>query len=104
MMSEANHTPLPWKQKHAHSRYWIQAKKIQVADVSAVEVDGEYDHVQTLSNAAFIIKACNSHEALVAACEAAVMTHIPGGSGAVLIPATVFAAIKQALQQARGET
>lgn len=50
------HTPTPWE--HGQYLWSIDAEGIEVAQANTVE------------DAAFIVRACNAHEDLLAACEA----------------------------------
>lgn len=74
---EAAHTPTPWQLTPIDNAirgriYWVTAparghlKKIFIAD-AGFDVDGANTRKEADANAAFIVRACNSHDALVEA-------------------------------------
>src|SRR5574337_41044 len=70
-MANMNHTPTPWKKGsrnlERHSRAILDSHGMLVAEARAATETWE----QTEVNANFIVRACNAHEALVKACQAA---------------------------------
>lgn len=66
-------TPGPWRVKTIHARTWIEAQgKIAIADIAGMAtLTGECDADQVDANAEFIVRACNSFDALLAAARAA---------------------------------
>lgn len=66
---ERTHTPLPWAitvPKKEPFGWWIHAGDVLVCSCGTRPLSDE-----ALANAAFIVRACNSHDDLLAACEAA---------------------------------
>ena len=60
-MSEAKHTATPWV---VRGKGYIETEDgVMVADVMQMHFDGP-------DNAAFIVRACNCHDELLAACQA----------------------------------
>jgi hypothetical protein len=60
---EAKHTELPW---HVAGNIVTESHGVAIAKC----FDRGYETPDVLANAAFIVRACNSHDALLAACEA----------------------------------
>lgn len=69
-MSE--HTPGPWRVRgRTKIRGTVLGMRYKIADVCYPESGGEYERRETKANAEFIVRACNAHEELVAAVDAA---------------------------------
>lgn len=67
----SKHTPLPWKAGELETSdgeiyIWTDAEDKFIASVKDEDDDGQ----DTLANAEFIVRACNCHEELLAACKA----------------------------------
>ncbi len=64
------HTPTPWVIKDG---YKIYSENVSVAFVSSpFNIDGTFTHIDAMgldkeANAAFIVRACNAHDALIKA-------------------------------------
>lgn len=73
---QATHTPVPWHIEEDGDALWIHdALNATIADVppSMVMMDGgDYELTdEDRANAEFIVRACNAHDDLLAACEQA---------------------------------
>jgi len=66
MTTQAKHTALPWQVVQRPSAYGEYCHLVRVRG-GRVNSDGFGD--EAAANAAFIVRACNSHEALVEACQ-----------------------------------
>ena len=85
----AEHTPLPWKKCGGATPQYMAIHSVDgyiVFGMADGMIDRENGHpiltpdfVTQANNAAFIVRACNCHDDLLAACEAALET-IAGGS------------------------
>jgi hypothetical protein len=70
MNTQANRTPGPWS---AASEYKLNsflisgADGVYIASCDGESKDGAQDKVENEANAAFIVRACNAHDELVAA-------------------------------------
>lgn len=70
------HTPTPWRQRNdTDPRTYIETKFVAINGPPehpgvAVALCGKARNAQATANAAFIVQACNSHDALVAALDA----------------------------------
>ena len=64
-MSDTQHTPVPWSLEY---RRWITSGDVYIARIHDVSKIGE---AEAVANAEFIIRACNSHDALLEALEMA---------------------------------
>ena len=62
-MSDTQHTPVPWS---IGKRRWITSGDLDIARIHSVSKIGEGEAV---ANAEFMIRACNSHDALLEALE-----------------------------------
>ena len=60
-MADTQHTPTPWS---IGRRRWITGGNVDIARIHSVSKIGE---AEAVANAEFIIGACNSHDALLAA-------------------------------------
>lgn len=70
-MIESKHTPGPWqiaKDNYGVERIWDSQLD---CDIACCEGDGSIPHEQRQANAGFIVQACNSHDSMVKALEAA---------------------------------
>jgi hypothetical protein len=59
---KSKHTPTPWKEDHQGGLY-IEGKNGEYI----AEVESEGGREEQFANAAFIVRACNAHDALVEA-------------------------------------
>ena len=73
------HTKLPWiagDETRGPKRRFVAAvygnKTTHVADVFLETPDGELEIMAGRANAAFVVRACNAHDELMAACKALV--------------------------------
>ena len=64
-MADLQHTPTPWS---IGRRRWITGGNVDIARIHSVSKIGE---AEAVANAEFIIRACNSHDALLSALEMA---------------------------------
>jgi hypothetical protein len=110
------HTPTPWTLKLGlTSGHWICKKsgslyeRLAIVDPMPTEEDSE---LSGRANAAFIIRACNSHQALVDALEEILCTHDGNQPDALMMPDLAYArrtignihrVARAALKLARGE-
>jgi hypothetical protein len=62
-MSNTKHTPLPWLLHSEYSTVVMTPGRAIIADTLGIDFDADTDR----ANAAFIVRACNSHEQMVAA-------------------------------------
>lgn len=73
----AQHTETPWRAREvAKHHFYIEAASRKpgngsVCELQAYEWDTPEGRVRLDANAAFIVRACNSHEGLLAACREA---------------------------------
>ena len=58
-MADTQHTPVPWS---IGKRRWITSGDVDIARIHSVSKIGEGEAV---ANAEFIVRACNSHDALL---------------------------------------
>ena len=58
-MSDTHHTLVPWS---IGKRRWITSGDLDIARIHSVSKIGE---AEAVANAEFIVRACNSHDALV---------------------------------------
>ena len=65
-MTNAKHTPGPWQGYMENKTAYIESK----ADQKIIASCGITTSPESKANAAFIVRACNSHDALVEALEA----------------------------------
>ena len=63
MADITGHTPVPWS---IGKRRWITSGDVDIARIHSVSKIGENEAV---ANAEFIVRACNSHDALLEALE-----------------------------------
>ena len=63
-MADIQHTPGPWT--IGRGRRWITSGDVDIARIHDVSKIGE---AEAVANAEFIIRACNSHDALLEALE-----------------------------------
>ena len=61
MDSKQKHTPTPWKQHETEGKIYAS---IRGADNSTIADCGSRSDKQAQANAAFIVTACNAHEAI----------------------------------------
>jgi hypothetical protein len=82
MSEQAKHTPTPWRietmRPHTLGKAWINAEGMNfVADCSSASARTEHgfcgrvDYEEIEANAAFIVRACNSHKDLLSAAKEA---------------------------------
>jgi hypothetical protein len=99
-MAESRHTPGPWRVNSGHGELWIESVKHgRVICAFEKHRTGQYTE-QDGANAEFIVRACNAHDELLAACEALISQYdAPGG------PALTeqVEAVRAAIAKARGE-
>lgn len=109
-----NHTPTPWKVRTLPERYggwcFIEAPEV----VAGQSVAGDYhrevmgdDYPEREGDAEFIVRACNSHDALVEALEILErpdrqLEGTPGGFYIFRLKAADITKVSEALKLARG--
>jgi hypothetical protein len=68
-MTQAKHTPIPWTVDYC----WINSGELQVAEVNMNNLwESGQTEEEVQANAAFIVRACNSYQALLDALQAIV--------------------------------
>lgn len=67
-MTQTKHTPLPWMVDNRRSIVKVRSEKREVAVLSG-RLDSEHGRETIQANAAFIARACNSHDELLEALE-----------------------------------
>ena len=111
-MSEAKHTPLPWKWTPEGRGEWDDITGLEGADgtkiITLKDVYPGYsecgeDLIMEIDpkNAAFIVRAVNSHDELLAACEAALAEHPAENGRGVDLPQSLAATLRAAVAKAR---
>lgn len=71
MTNETKHTPTPWVPAETNGRIYIRPQGHTVGTAAVAEVTKtNKPYSEYKENAAFMVRACNSHEALIEALEA----------------------------------
>jgi hypothetical protein len=105
---ESKHSPLPWTYCHNGGGTWPIIGERDRATVAVVTPQMAGDDAEHEANAAFIVRACNAHDALVEACEKALFA-VQDGADAALHEYGVNAwndtlnKLREALKAAKGE-
>lgn len=105
MKTETKHTTLPWINDPLQPTIWANGGEIKIATIDDLpRINGKSQWIEEQANAAFIIRACNSHYELLQACKAAIADANQTGCSenlAVIHTATIrqcMAAIAKATQ------
>ncbi len=103
-----NHSPLPWRTSSASTHvegdpFWSTRVSASHGGISATGVAESEPGAR--ANAAFIVRACNSHDELVAALEEAraAITAVNRGAGETVFNPAATQLVDAALKLARGE-
>lgn len=109
--TQANHTPLPWR---SHDTTAIQRRKVRVFEIksatgeSIASICQDLNNPHTEANAEFIVRACNSHGALLAAMNSLVdlcgglMSRTDSGCDYTEDDGAIYAAARAAIALATG--
>lgn len=108
MTVKDEHIPTPFK-VHKHSAGIQITGNNDDGCIIAEMVEHIYDETkesdEMLTNAEFIVNACNSHDALIEICQGIMnnLIWVAPTSGSCTMPTELFVKIKQALAQEKGE-